>query len=163
MHAPQRTVDELERLASILESAQERGADVEEVKEEIRRELPGLGPALAKLLIPRTPADLVAYLTLILIVVGMVLDGKKDDRPINVEVDQVINNITVQAPSPSAQPRTPSPAAPVSTSQERSRMGPKIGRNQPCPCGSGKKYKKCHGDPIREQQQSPPSKNSPKG
>lgn len=22
---------------------------------------------------------------------------------------------------------------------------PKIGRNQPCPCGSGKKYKKCHG------------------
>ncbi len=23
--------------------------------------------------------------------------------------------------------------------------GPKIGRNDPCPCGSGKKYKKCHG------------------
>ena len=21
----------------------------------------------------------------------------------------------------------------------------KIGRNQPCPCGSGKKYKQCHG------------------
>jgi SEC-C motif-containing protein len=23
--------------------------------------------------------------------------------------------------------------------------GPRIGRNDPCPCGSGKKYKKCHG------------------
>ena len=23
--------------------------------------------------------------------------------------------------------------------------GPKIGRNDPCPCGSGKKYKACHG------------------
>jgi preprotein translocase subunit SecA len=23
--------------------------------------------------------------------------------------------------------------------------GPKIGRNDPCPCGSGKKYKSCHG------------------
>ena len=23
------------------------------------------------------------------------------------------------------------------------RAGPKIGRNEPCPCGSGKKYKKC--------------------
>jgi uncharacterized protein YecA (UPF0149 family) len=23
--------------------------------------------------------------------------------------------------------------------------GHKIGRNDPCPCGSGKKYKKCHG------------------
>jgi len=25
------------------------------------------------------------------------------------------------------------------------RTGPKVGRNDPCPCGSGKKYKKCHG------------------
>ncbi|UCF21388.1 MAG: preprotein translocase subunit SecA [Gemmatimonadota bacterium] len=25
--------------------------------------------------------------------------------------------------------------------------GEKIGRNDPCPCGSGKKYKKCHGQP----------------
>jgi preprotein translocase subunit SecA len=23
--------------------------------------------------------------------------------------------------------------------------GPEVGRNEPCPCGSGKKYKKCHG------------------
>lgn len=22
---------------------------------------------------------------------------------------------------------------------------PKVGRNDPCPCGSGKKYKNCHG------------------
>jgi preprotein translocase subunit SecA len=25
------------------------------------------------------------------------------------------------------------------------RDGKKVGRNDPCPCGSGKKYKKCHG------------------
>ena len=24
---------------------------------------------------------------------------------------------------------------------------PKVGRNDPCPCGSGRKYKKCHGRP----------------
>jgi len=29
--------------------------------------------------------------------------------------------------------------APVTTQE------PKVGRNDPCPCGSGKKYKKCHG------------------
>lgn len=28
---------------------------------------------------------------------------------------------------------------------ERLIAGPKIERNEPCPCGSGKKYKKCHG------------------
>jgi preprotein translocase subunit SecA len=32
-----------------------------------------------------------------------------------------------------------SPARPVQ------RSVPKVGRNDPCPCGSGKKYKKCHG------------------
>jgi preprotein translocase subunit SecA len=25
------------------------------------------------------------------------------------------------------------------------RDSPKVGRNDPCPCGSGKKFKKCHG------------------
>jgi len=25
------------------------------------------------------------------------------------------------------------------------RVPPKVGRNEPCPCGSGKKYKKCCG------------------
>jgi SEC-C motif-containing protein len=25
------------------------------------------------------------------------------------------------------------------------KAAPKTGRNEPCPCGSGKKYKKCHG------------------
>jgi preprotein translocase subunit SecA len=24
-------------------------------------------------------------------------------------------------------------------------MGVKVGRNDPCPCGSGKKFKQCHG------------------
>jgi uncharacterized protein len=25
------------------------------------------------------------------------------------------------------------------------REAPKVGRNDPCPCGSGRKYKVCHG------------------
>jgi preprotein translocase subunit SecA len=25
----------------------------------------------------------------------------------------------------------------------------KVGRNDPCPCGSGKKYKKCHGSDLK--------------
>jgi preprotein translocase subunit SecA len=31
------------------------------------------------------------------------------------------------------------------TIQQVVRSGDKVGRNDPCPCGSGKKYKKCHG------------------
>ena len=33
----------------------------------------------------------------------------------------------------------------AATKQEPVKVGPKIGRNDPCPCGSGKKYKQCHG------------------
>lgn len=35
--------------------------------------------------------------------------------------------------------RRPPPTAPVA------RAAPKVGRNELCPCGSGKKYKRCHG------------------
>ena len=35
---------------------------------------------------------------------------------------------------------------PMATQQHRPvRAAPKVGRNQPCPCGSGKKFKNCHG------------------
>ncbi|GAB4120665.1 MAG: hypothetical protein Tsb0027_16320 [Wenzhouxiangellaceae bacterium] len=34
----------------------------------------------------------------------------------------------------------------IPTSKQR--MSNKIGRNEPCPCGSGRKYKQCHGKPA---------------
>jgi preprotein translocase subunit SecA len=33
----------------------------------------------------------------------------------------------------------------VAAMQQPAQAGPRIGRNDPCPCGSGKKYKHCHG------------------
>ncbi|MBM3379187.1 MAG: hypothetical protein FJY39_05520, partial [Betaproteobacteria bacterium] len=53
-------------------------------------------------------------------------------------------------------PRSPQGAAPGSPSgassspssgvqQPLRRYGEKVGRNDPCPCGSGRKYKVCHG------------------
>ncbi|HVK97929.1 MAG TPA: preprotein translocase subunit SecA, partial [Flavisolibacter sp.] len=33
----------------------------------------------------------------------------------------------------------------VAIKQEPIKVGPKVGRNDPCPCGSGKKFKNCHG------------------
>lgn len=34
---------------------------------------------------------------------------------------------------------------PSPVKQDPVRVGPKVGRNDPCPCGSGKKFKACHG------------------
>ena len=45
-------------------------------------------------------------------------------------------------PSRPNAPVGPRPQGPVGPIRNE---GPKIGRNDPCPCGSGKKYKNCHG------------------
>ncbi len=45
-------------------------------------------------------------------------------------------------PQPEGQTQTAQPAANITP---RAAEGEKVGRNDPCPCGSGKKYKKCHG------------------
>jgi preprotein translocase subunit SecA len=57
--------------------------------------------------------------------------------------------VEVKEPEPQPEPETikynivsKEPEAATETYQ---RQGQKIGRNDPCPCGSGKKYKQCHG------------------
>jgi preprotein translocase subunit SecA len=46
------------------------------------------------------------------------------------------------APPPGQRMRLPPAAEPIAPFV---REAPKVGRNDPCPCGSGKKYKQCHG------------------
>ena len=54
-------------------------------------------------------------------------------------------------PSPFAPPRGRQPArvgGDDAVPKTVRRDEPKVGRNDPCPCGSGKKYKKCHGATV---------------
>ena len=56
----------------------------------------------------------------------------------------------VQQPAPTLKPSavlTSSAKGDGSTARPSQRTGDKIGRNDPCPCESGKKYKRCHGAP----------------
>jgi preprotein translocase subunit SecA len=48
-------------------------------------------------------------------------------------------------PQPAVQATASSPEGAVATATAAPPVGAKVGRNDPCPCGSGKKYKKCHG------------------
>ena len=50
-----------------------------------------------------------------------------------------------QAQRPSRRPQ------PQIQMQPARRDGPKIGRNDPCPCGSGQKFKKCHGAALEDE------------
>jgi preprotein translocase subunit SecA len=48
---------------------------------------------------------------------------------------------------PGASDGTPIGSTPEERPEPIRREHPKVGRNEPCPCGSGKKYKRCHGAP----------------
>jgi preprotein translocase subunit SecA len=49
----------------------------------------------------------------------------------------------VRAARPTPRPEVSLTHGPPERRPEAARGGPRVGRNEPCPCGSGKKYKKC--------------------
>ena len=55
-----------------------------------------------------------------------------------------ISNVTYTAPDETGQPQVQAAGAAGGLADLASTWG-QVGRNEPCPCGSGKKYKQCHG------------------
>jgi uncharacterized protein YecA (UPF0149 family) len=136
LSAPKRTVDELSRLAKILREAQEKKRSLEEVAETIRKEVPELA-GLADLL-PNNRAELYAFLALIVAVIALLTQGSESgSNTTNITVNQTINQVFVETDK-AAKPKE-------NTGPQAKQATPKVGRNDPCPCGSGKKYKKCCG------------------
>jgi preprotein translocase subunit SecA len=69
-----------------------------------------------------------------------------EEAAVLAEAEAVAEAAAGPAP-PAAAPWSP-PPRPAAALEDRApfvREGRKIGRNEPCPCGSGKKYKQCHG------------------
>jgi preprotein translocase subunit SecA len=113
----------------------------ERVDEEIVRYLWWLRPMLeadaASIPMPRRPAARRAPLIL-------------NDPSIDSQSQSALSGLRAQVPQsdPFGAPRAQQPprvggddAVPKTVRRDE----PKVGRNDPCPCGSGKKYKKCHG------------------
>src|SRR5712691_2186091 len=65
----------------------------------------------------------------------LVQPAKPEDEAREIERRQRSQQQALQYQAGAAQAEEPKPI----------RTGAKVGRNEPCPCGSGKKYKKCHG------------------
>jgi hypothetical protein len=133
---PQRSKSDLQRLAEMLRAAQARGASAQEVKEQVAKEIPEL-QSLADAL-PKTRSELYAFITIILTILTLVLTEVRRGKDEKIEVSQVINQIVQVMPT----------ASPPSTSKASATPKQPLGRNDPCHCVSGKKYKKCHG--LRE-------------
>ena len=61
-----------------------------------------------------------------------------------VKRDAVRYLFHVELAKPKTEPQRVEPG-PVGPAPAKQAVSDKIGRNDPCPCGSGKKYKRCHG------------------
>ncbi len=61
-----------------------------------------------------------------------------------VQMQNIQYQHTDYAEEPSEESQTASRAVSEEHPGTLRNTAPKIGRNDPCPCGSGKKYKKCH-------------------
>ncbi len=62
-----------------------------------------------------------------------------------VEPPQDVENVQYQHPDYDDALGQDADETAASSTQPLVREGAKVGRNDPCPCGSGKKYKQCHG------------------
>jgi preprotein translocase subunit SecA len=71
------------------------------------------------------------------------------EKPLEIDDQAHVENVqTVHASSDGAtemQAENGEVAVAEAPKQQPVRVSQKIGRNDPCPCGSGKKYKHCHG------------------
>ena len=66
-------------------------------------------------------------------------------RMFKILLDTIESNIVQTILRVSLKPQNEGFTKPNSTVGFRKPNNQKVGRNDPCPCGSGKKYKKCHG------------------
>jgi uncharacterized protein YecA (UPF0149 family) len=139
LSGPTRTINELKRLAEILKGGRESKSSFEEINKAISEEVPELSSF--KDLLPKTRAELYAFISIILTVITIMLTQKPETKSNKIEVNQVVNVMYQQQPV-GAIPKQ-NPVNEVAKSKNEAIKKTKIGRNDPCPCGSGKKFKKC--------------------
>ncbi len=82
--------------------------------------------------------------------VAAIEEARRAPRPMqfqHAEAQSAAAESAALEESPPQPASRPLPAAPAAAEQPETfvREMPKVGRNDPCPCGSGKKYKQCHG------------------
>ncbi len=74
--------------------------------------------------------------------------GLPTQSDVQEERQQTEANLQTSRPemaAPARDPQNPNQPPPPPQKTQPVRVEQKVGRNEPCPCGSGKKYKKCHG------------------
>lgn len=117
-----------------------RGYAQKNPKQEYKRE----SFALFQTLLVNIKDDIIRILSHVKVRAPEEVDALERERKEELERERATaTNLHDEAPT-SVEPQE-TPASPGADGRPLRREGPKVGRNDPCPCGSGKKYKQCCG------------------
>jgi len=148
LQGPQRTKDELRRFANILRGIIDGDTNVEEAQVTIRHEVPGLASLAEEIAKTRNAQFRMFLIKAILTVIGILLASQSVNvQDVGIDIHDIINITIEQEAQPPNESKSQIQQIPRSNSGLLKTR--KVGRNEPCPCGSVKKYKKCCGDPTR--------------
>lgn len=139
------SIPEILQLKRVVEAARKDHADIEAVTTEIAAtpELAAFAAWMQNYFTPKSGGDLFGYLSFLLSLIGLILAMQPpiSEPPSQLTQDQV-HKITVQAMR-DAFAEAQQNSSKVSKTEQMRRKKAKVGRNDPCPCMSGKKHKKC--------------------
>jgi hypothetical protein len=143
LSGPSQTIADLKRFAALLEEARAKRIPPEEVAAKVARELPQYEGFVRRFLLPRSPGDFFAFLLLVI----AAIDLFKPHGATREEIEAIVNESIerMESAHPRVEVATPPRERVHAAHNPAQQAKPKIGRNQPCHCGSGKKFKRCHG------------------
>ena len=140
-------VEDIKRLRAVLELAKKQQLGREDIISRINQTTPELSTFTDCL--PTTRLELYAFLTLIILIIGSFLrlagnteKNKLSEADLRPVAEITVNNY-IQVETDSTNQEIKSDKRPLAGGTEAKEK--QVGRNDPCPCGSGRKYKRCCG------------------
>lgn len=141
LEAPEHSIGELRLLANIFQKLKKEEISIDKARNEIEDTIPNLSQISN--LLPKTRdekrEDIKFLITTIISIIALLISIKGNNSETTINIENVFNNIYQMEEQD------------ITTLNFSNK---KIGRNEPCPCGSGEKYKKCHGDWRKEINES---------
>lgn len=140
-----KTPEQIAQLHEVLREAQEQGAEPRSVPEHIKAEAPGMAffaEWIRQYLVPKNAGEFWTMIGAILTALGiyMSMNPHVDEKEMNAIVDKAVN-----AAMSKNQTALPS----ITPAAHGAKKAHKVGRNDPCPCHKGKKYKHCCGKLVK--------------
>lgn len=146
LNSPARTSKELQRFSEILITATNEQMTLEQIEDEIQKELPEFNTLLSFLRSIQTKfPNLALWINTLVMIIAMSSAGAEEPTQ-KPEITQVINNIYLNVETTHTTTNNYQTIINNNSlsSINKSIKVEKVGRNETCPCGSGKKYKNCH-------------------